>query len=498
MGYINKIEVGNNTHLIEPTLYAVATKNETAYTASIDSNFNLVLGVVVNIKFGETNEDDATLNINSTGAKNIFYNNANITANQLKANHTYSLSYDGVQWQLIGDIDADNANTATALQTGRTLQVDLSKTTASSVFNGSANINDIGVSNILSTSNGGTGKDSWTSYSIPYASTTGLAEIAPNTTTTKMFLSMTGNGTQGAVPTWSTLSASDIPSLDYLPLSGGVVTGNIRRYYNSASDEPMITMLSNNKDTILWEMGHGTSSTNVTTSDNHYKLIYKGTGASNSNSNYLQLVAHKNDENDDLIAVQINEIGIVSLPQMSTGSASTPIYINSNGNITSCSQYAGGTAITLNGTSKSASTASFYAPTSSGTSGQVLISGGSSNAPSFRALIDADIPNSLTLTSISSAAASGTNASISFYRGGTTSNKIAEFDTSGNFIPVSNSTNTIGTSTNPWHNIYATTFTGDLSGKVKVDKTNITSTTTVSTKYLVFSSTLGSNSAQFK
>ena len=46
------------------------------------------------------------------------------------------------------------------------------------------------------------------------------------------------------------------------------------------------------------------------------------------------------------------------------------------------STYAGGTAVTLNGTSKAASTASFYAPTSAGTSGYVLKSNGS-GSPSW-------------------------------------------------------------------------------------------------------------------
>lgn len=63
------------------------------------------------------------------------------------------------------------------------------------------------------------------------------------------------------------------------------------------------------------------------------------------------------------------------------GSATKPIYLSS-GSATACDTYAGGTAVTLNGTSKAASTASFYAPTSEGTSGYVLKSSGS-EAPSW-------------------------------------------------------------------------------------------------------------------
>ena len=45
--------------------------------------------------------------------------------------------------------------------------------------------------------------------------------------------------------------------------------------------------------------------------------------------------------------------------------------------------YAGGTAVTLNGTSKAGSTATFYAPTAAGTANQVLISNGSNKAPTW-------------------------------------------------------------------------------------------------------------------
>ena len=57
--------------------------------------------------------------------------------------------------------------------------------------------------------------------------------------------------------------------------------------------------------------------------------------------------------------------------QKSIGDSSTPVYIN-NTIATVCSKYAGGTAITLNGTPKGATTASFYAPTTSGSNGYIL------------------------------------------------------------------------------------------------------------------------------
>lgn len=57
------------------------------------------------------------------------------------------------------------------------------------------------------------------------------------------------------------------------------------------------------------------------------------------------------------------------------GNVNKPVYVE-NGEPAECNLYAGGTSVTLNGTDKSSSVASFYAPTSVGTSGQILASTG--------------------------------------------------------------------------------------------------------------------------
>jgi len=46
--------------------------------------------------------------------------------------------------------------------------------------------------------------------------------LDPNTTTTKMFLSMTGDGTDGDAPVWATLAISDIPILPASKIGSGV------------------------------------------------------------------------------------------------------------------------------------------------------------------------------------------------------------------------------------------------------------------------------------
>ena len=66
------------------------------------------------------------------------------------------------------------------------------------------------------------------------------------------------------------------------------------------------------------------------------------------------------------------------------GSATKPIYLSS-GTATECDTYAGGTAVTLNGSSKGASTADFYAPAASGTANQILVSAGANTSPAWKA-----------------------------------------------------------------------------------------------------------------
>lgn len=64
------------------------------------------------------------------------------------------------------------------------------------------------------------------------------------------------------------------------------------------------------------------------------------------------------------------------------GSTSKPVYVSADGTFAETSTYAGGTAVTLNGSGKGGSTASFYAPTGAGTSGYILKSNGS-GAPTW-------------------------------------------------------------------------------------------------------------------
>lgn len=114
MSYIHSIQLDGATHLIEPALFATAGGTSSALTAGI-SNFSLFSGAYVNIKVVEVNAN-ATLNVNGTGAKDIYYNGAQINANTLSANNIYTFIYDGQHWVIVGDITAKNIMIGTSAE----------------------------------------------------------------------------------------------------------------------------------------------------------------------------------------------------------------------------------------------------------------------------------------------------------------------------------------------------------------------------------------------
>lgn len=76
----------------------------TAKTVSL-TGFNLTTGAQIIVKFTYTNTaSNPTLNINSTGARSIYYNGTNIPASALAANRVYKFVYDGSYWQLVGTL----------------------------------------------------------------------------------------------------------------------------------------------------------------------------------------------------------------------------------------------------------------------------------------------------------------------------------------------------------------------------------------------------------
>ena len=102
MSYIDRVNVGGTTHLIEPTLFAVTNGTAAAITATIN-DFTLVTGVTITLQIRTANAANATLAINSETAKAIYYQGSAIEASILKQGHLYSLVYDGNIWHVLGE-----------------------------------------------------------------------------------------------------------------------------------------------------------------------------------------------------------------------------------------------------------------------------------------------------------------------------------------------------------------------------------------------------------
>ena len=84
-----------------------ATAEATTAKVVTLSNYTLRTGGYVSVKFTYAVPANSTMNINSRGAKNIWYRGANITANVIKAGDLATFIYDGTRYQLVG-IDRDS------------------------------------------------------------------------------------------------------------------------------------------------------------------------------------------------------------------------------------------------------------------------------------------------------------------------------------------------------------------------------------------------------
>lgn len=98
---------------------AAATAAKVATITPQTTNFVLKTGAKVFVKFTYANSaGSSTLNVNSTGAKPIYYNGAAIATSVTDANGTYEFVYNGDQWELVGDLDTNTTYTNVALGQG--------------------------------------------------------------------------------------------------------------------------------------------------------------------------------------------------------------------------------------------------------------------------------------------------------------------------------------------------------------------------------------------
>lgn len=78
-----------------------STPNSTSEKAVSLSGYNLVNGGYVSVRFTNTVSANATMNINSRGAKQIYYNNSAIGNNMIPAGCTALFVYDGTRYHLL-------------------------------------------------------------------------------------------------------------------------------------------------------------------------------------------------------------------------------------------------------------------------------------------------------------------------------------------------------------------------------------------------------------
>lgn len=97
------------------TCSSVASATEKIITISSDQNFILKAGAFIGVRFTNSNTaSNITLNVNSTGAKNIWYNNAIYTGNETSvtgyANRVIFYMYDGTNWCVDASLSYDPAS----------------------------------------------------------------------------------------------------------------------------------------------------------------------------------------------------------------------------------------------------------------------------------------------------------------------------------------------------------------------------------------------------
>lgn len=107
---IDGINFNGSTNIVHYGTCSTAAATA-AKTVSV-SGFVLEVGATATVKFSYTNSATSpTLNVNSTGAKPIYYNGAAITASYLVAERVYTFVYDGTNYLVVGDIDTTDNRT---------------------------------------------------------------------------------------------------------------------------------------------------------------------------------------------------------------------------------------------------------------------------------------------------------------------------------------------------------------------------------------------------
>ena len=232
--------------------------------------------------------------------------------------------------------------------------------------------------------------------SIPYQSNTDTTTLlAPNTTTTKKFLVETGNGTNGAAPSWATIIAADIPTLNQN------TTGSAGSVVNTLTISTGLSGTSYNGSaavTIALATGYGDTQNPYASKTAKYVLA--APNAADGSPTFRAIVASDiptlnqstsgNAATATKLAASVNINGIAF-----DGSASITISAAAANTLTissplSGTSYNGSAAVTI---ALAAGYGDTQNPYASKTANYFLAApNGSAAAPTFRAIVAADIP----------------------------------------------------------------------------------------------------------
>lgn len=169
---------------------------------------------------------------------------------------------------------------------------------------------------------------------------------------------------------------------EYITLTSNAASSNVQlkfktgsRNGNNSEEVAFVTDLPSNATTSKAGLMSSTDKTNLDTLSN---LLGDDSDAVVNKINEVIEIFDSYPEGDKIADALAGKQSKVA----KLGSTTKPVYVSDAGTFAAASTYAGGTKVTLNGTDKGASTATIYAPTTVGTSGQILKSNGS-GAPTW-------------------------------------------------------------------------------------------------------------------
>lgn len=293
---INSLSYNNNTYVFTTPYGSCSTAAGTAAkTVSVD-NFSLETGARVSVKFTYANTAGSpTLNVNSTGAKAIYWHGAALPSSQYwEAGAALDFIYNGTQWELIG-IAKDNNTTYTALKNPNALTIQGNGTTLTNgTYDGSAaktvNITptSIGLGNVenkssatirgeLTKSNVTTAlgytpptSDTNTTYTFATGDSNGQIKVTPSGGSAQN-ISVKGLGSAAyTASTAYATAAQGTLATNAMPKSGGTFTGNVGLgantltiggatvSYNSSSNIFDVSAASGNSATVSVKLGSKT------------------------------------------------------------------------------------------------------------------------------------------------------------------------------------------------------------------------------------------------